>query len=162
MTWSHIHRSPRGSRLRSTDDRARHQCISELMRSHPDAAVTAWVARQPRGTLYTTGVNEAGISYGISAIPEGRRRSGFTAGAEALFAEEFAGRVLPFGGAAARRYAEIVVLKARSDPDSDQPKLLVVVLPTDGWITEQLPCSVITDAAVGAHTAVDTALAGGP
>jgi predicted nucleic acid-binding protein len=27
---------------------------------------------------------------------------------DALFAEEFAGRVLPFGGAAAARYAEIV------------------------------------------------------
>jgi predicted nucleic acid-binding protein len=74
--------------------------ISELMRSAPHPAVVAWVAAQPRGTLYTTGVNEAELFYGIRAMPEGRRRSGLFAGAEALFAEEFAGRVLPFDGAA--------------------------------------------------------------
>ena len=47
-------------------------------------------------------------------MPEGRRRSGLAAGAEALFAEEFAGRVLEFGGAAARRYAEIVILRRQA------------------------------------------------
>ena len=71
--------------------------ISELMRSQPHPAVTAWVAAQSRGSLYTTSLNEAELFYGISAMPEGRRRSGLAAGAEALFAEEFAGRVLVFG-----------------------------------------------------------------
>jgi predicted nucleic acid-binding protein len=85
--------------------------ISELMRSQPNPIVVAWVAAQPRNTLYTTGVNEAEIFYGICAMPEGRRRSGLAAGAETLFAEEFDGRVLPFDGSAARRYAEIVVLR---------------------------------------------------
>jgi predicted nucleic acid-binding protein len=88
--------------------------ISELMRSRPDPNVVAWIGSQPRGTLYTTGINEAEIFYGISAMPEGRRRNGLTAGAEALFAEEFAGRVLPFNGAAARRYAEIVVQRRQA------------------------------------------------
>ena len=88
--------------------------ISELMRSQPHPAVTAWVAAQSRGSLYTTSVNEAELFYGISAMPEGRRRSGLAAGAEALFAEEFAGRVLVFGGAAARRYAEIVILRRQA------------------------------------------------
>jgi predicted nucleic acid-binding protein len=88
--------------------------ISELMRSQPHPAVTAWMAAQSRGSLYTTSVNEAELFYGISAMPEGRRRSGLAAGAEALFAEEFAGRVLVFGGAAARRYAEIVILRRQA------------------------------------------------
>jgi predicted nucleic acid-binding protein len=88
--------------------------ISELMRSQPDPIVVAWVTAQPRASLYTTGVNEAEVFYGIRAMPEGRRRSGLAAGAEALFAEEFAGRVLPFDGAAARRYAEIVVLRRQA------------------------------------------------
>ena len=51
--------------------------ISELMRSQPNAAVVAWVAAQPRGTLYTTGVNEAEVFYGIRAMPDGRRHGGF-------------------------------------------------------------------------------------
>jgi hypothetical protein len=88
--------------------------ISELMRSAPHPAVVAWVAAQPRSALYTTGVNEAEVFYGIRAMPEGRRREALAAGAEALFAEEFAGRVLSFDGTAARRYAEIVVLRRRA------------------------------------------------
>lgn len=88
--------------------------ISELMRSNPDPGVVAWVGAQSRDALYTTGINEAKIFYGIAAMPDGRRRSGLAAGAEALFAEEFAGRVLPVNGAAARRYAEIVVLRRQA------------------------------------------------
>lgn len=83
--------------------------ISELMRPQPDPAVFEWVAKQPRETLYTTYVNEAEIFYGISAMPQGRRRDGFVSAADILFNGVFSGRVLPFGGAAARRYGEIVV-----------------------------------------------------
>jgi predicted nucleic acid-binding protein len=88
--------------------------ISELMRPQPNPAVVAWVAAQPRSSLYTTSVSEAELFYGICAMPEGRRRSGLAAGAEALFAEEFAGRVLPFSGAAARRYVDIVITRRQA------------------------------------------------
>jgi predicted nucleic acid-binding protein len=88
--------------------------ISELMRPQPHPAVFAWVGAQARGSLYTTSVTEAELFYGIHAMPEGQRRNGLAVAAEALFAEEFAGRVLPFGGAAARRYAEIVILRRKA------------------------------------------------
>ena len=82
--------------------------ISELMRPQPDPAVFARVAAQPRDALFTTSVSEAEVFHGIGVMPEGRRRDGLAASAEALFAEEFAGRVLPFAGTAARRYGEII------------------------------------------------------
>ncbi len=88
--------------------------ISELMRSQPHSAVVTWVAAQPRSTLHTTSINEAELFYGINALPEGRRKSDLAAAAEALFAEEFAGRVLTIGGPAARRYVEIVLLRRRA------------------------------------------------
>jgi hypothetical protein len=87
--------------------------LSELMRSEPTAAVFEWVARQPRAILYTTSVNKAEILYGIAALPEGRRRAALAATAEAMFAEDFAGRVLPFDAAAAAFYAEIVASRRR-------------------------------------------------
>jgi predicted nucleic acid-binding protein len=87
--------------------------ISELMRSQPHPAVVRWVAARPRGTLYTTSITEAELFYGIQALPEGRRRQDLAMAAEALFAEEFAGRVLTFGGLAARRYVEIVLARRR-------------------------------------------------
>lgn len=88
--------------------------LSELMRGAPDSAVFAWVAARPRRELCTTSVNMAEILYGVAALPRGRRRSGLAAAAEAMFAEDFAGRVLPFDNSAARHYAEIVAARRRA------------------------------------------------
>ncbi len=88
--------------------------LSELMRPEPHPAVLAWVAAQPRATLYTTSVNRAEILYGIAAMSEGRRRTALAAAAEAIFTEDMAGYVLPFDGAAAARYAEIVAARRRA------------------------------------------------
>jgi predicted nucleic acid-binding protein len=87
--------------------------LSELMRSEPHPGVFAWVAGQPRTELYTTSVNVAEILFGIEALPVGRRRSSLAGLAEAMFAEDFAGRVLSFDEPAASRYAEIVVSRRR-------------------------------------------------
>ena len=88
--------------------------LSELMRAEPDARVLAWVASQPRALLCTTHINQAEILYGIAALPEGRRRAALAVAAEAVFAEDFAGRILPFGAAAAARYSDIVLARRRA------------------------------------------------
>jgi predicted nucleic acid-binding protein len=87
--------------------------ISELMRPKPHAGVLAWVAAQPRARLCTTCVNQAEILYGIAALPAGRRRTALATAAEAMFAEDFSGRILPFNAAAAARYPEIVLTRRR-------------------------------------------------
>ena len=88
--------------------------ISELMRPSPDANVLAWTAKLPRALLHTTHVNQAEILYGIAALPEGRRRAALAAAANTMFAEDFAGRVLPFGATAAARYPEIVLQRRQA------------------------------------------------
>jgi len=88
--------------------------ISELMRAEPHPAVLAWVAAQPRALLYTTHINQAEILYGIAALPEGRRRAALAAAAAAMFAEDFAGRILPFEARAAARYPDIVLARRRA------------------------------------------------
>jgi len=88
--------------------------ISELMRPAPDAAVLAWVASQPRMTLYTTKINQAEILYGIAMLPEGKRRTALAAASEAMFDEDLADRILSFGGAAAAHYANLVIARRRA------------------------------------------------
>ncbi len=85
--------------------------VSELMRAEPDPAVLAWVARQDRDALCTASIVQTEVLYGIALLPDGRRKSGLAAAAEAMFAEEFARRVLPYDGEAARRYAAIVTAR---------------------------------------------------
>jgi predicted nucleic acid-binding protein len=84
------------------------------MRPEPHPAVLAWIAGQPRSALFTTGINQAEILYGIAMLPEGRRRAALAAAAKAMFADDLAGHVLPFSAAAAGHYADIVVARRRA------------------------------------------------
>jgi hypothetical protein len=78
------------------------------MRPAPNPAVMAWVAGQPAPVLCTTSITQAEILYGLRLLPAGRRRARLEAAAEAMFEDDFAGRVLAFDGQAARNFASIV------------------------------------------------------
>lgn len=82
--------------------------VSEPMRPVPDERVLRWLSAQDAGTLFLTAVTEAELRTGLALLPAGKRREGLTVALEAVLAQDFAGRVLPFeGGAAARAYAAI-------------------------------------------------------
>lgn len=81
--------------------------LSELMRPAPSETVLRWVAGYPAASLFTTTVTQAEILFGLALLPDGRRRSDLLAAARQMFAEDFAGRVLPFDTAAATAFAPI-------------------------------------------------------
>ena len=87
--------------------------ISELMKRAPAVRVTTWIASQPATSLYTTSVTQAEILHGIMLLPSGRKRSALEAAADAMFREDFAGRILPFGSDAAQAYARIATDRRR-------------------------------------------------
>jgi toxin FitB len=88
--------------------------LSELMRPEPNPGVVAWVASQPRGSLYTASICQAEIFYGIAMLPKSRRRDNLAAAAEAMFAEDLTDRVLYFDSVAAVHYASIVTVRRQS------------------------------------------------
>jgi hypothetical protein len=88
--------------------------LSELMRLQPARAVVAWVAAQPRASLHAASISEAELRLGIALLPDGRRRAALAEAARAVFAEDLAGRVLPFTSAAAANYATIVAGRGRT------------------------------------------------
>lgn len=82
--------------------------VSEPMRPVPDERVLRWLAAQDATTLFLTAVTEAELRTGLALLSAGKRREGLTLALEAVLAEDFAGRVLPFeGGTTARAYAAI-------------------------------------------------------
>lgn len=81
--------------------------LSELMRSKPSARVVAWVAEQPAMELFTTSITEVEIFYGIEMLDKGGRRAALLAAAEAMFNEDFAGRIFGFESDAARVFSRI-------------------------------------------------------
>jgi toxin FitB len=81
--------------------------LSELMRPVPSTQVVRWVTSQPATELFTTAITEAEIFYGIELLAKGKRRAGLQAAAEAMFTDDFAGRVINFDSHAARAFATI-------------------------------------------------------
>ncbi len=88
--------------------------VSELMRAAPDRAVLRWVSARPLASLYTTSITEAEVLHGIMLLPRGKRRDAMEIAARAMFDDDFRGRVLAFGGDAARMYAEVRAGRSRA------------------------------------------------
>jgi predicted nucleic acid-binding protein len=88
--------------------------LSELMRESPAAEVMAWVDQQTESALMTTSITQAEILAGIAVLSAGKRRDALASGADQLFAQDFRGRCLDFGGLAAEQYALIRAQRQRA------------------------------------------------
>jgi len=85
--------------------------LSEVMKPAPAAQVLRWLAAYPAARLFTTTIAEAEILYGLELLPEGKRRTALQSAVEAMFEEDFAGRILPFDEDAAGRFAKIAAAR---------------------------------------------------
>ena len=63
--------------------------------------------------LFTTSITEAEILYGIALLPSGKRQTELNQAAQLMFAEDFAGRILPFDETAAIAFARIAAERRR-------------------------------------------------
>jgi len=88
--------------------------LSELMRSAPTRAVVEWLDTQPPESLFTTTVTQAEILFGIELLAQGERRRGLAAAVDAMFAEDFCDRILPFDCVAAVAFASIAADRRRA------------------------------------------------
>jgi predicted nucleic acid-binding protein len=87
--------------------------VSDMMRAQPAAAVARWISAQPADLLFIATICQAEILAGIAVMPEERRRLTLEAAAQAMFMEDFPGRVLTFDIGAAVAYAVISAARRR-------------------------------------------------
>src|SRR5438874_8533832 len=80
--------------------------LSELMQPKPSPRVLKWIAEYEATRLFITTVTQAEILYGIQLLAFGKRRTGLKAAAEAMFDEDFAGRILAFESDSAYAFAD--------------------------------------------------------
>ncbi len=88
--------------------------LSEVMKPAPSARVVRWLGKYPALRLFTTTITQAEILYGVELLPKGRRRAALQSAVEAMFAEEFAGRILPFDSEAAQAFPQIACSRRAS------------------------------------------------
>lgn len=75
--------------------------LSALMREVPDAGVVAWLDRQTADSVWTTAVTVFEVRFGLSRLPDGRRRHALEAAFDGLVNDDLAGRIAPLDVAAA-------------------------------------------------------------
>lgn len=83
--------------------------ISELWRIAPDPNVLAWIDAQAIETFYLSAITVAEVSFGLAAMPAGKRRTIYQDRLEKEVLPAFSGRVLPFDLDASRAYADFMV-----------------------------------------------------
>ena len=108
--------------------------ISEAMKPAPERAVRDWLDAQAAETLFLSSVTIAELSFGIAALPKGRRKDNLSAALVGLLAL-FAARVLPFDTAAAQRYGELAAkarIAGRGFPTPDG--YIAAIAATQGFI----------------------------
>jgi predicted nucleic acid-binding protein len=93
--------------------------VSELMRPEPDAAVLAWLNEHAADTLWLNSVVVSELLYGVARLPDGKRRAQLALAVQAMLAEDFSGRVLPFDLEAAVVYADLVAMRERQGQPVD-------------------------------------------
>jgi predicted nucleic acid-binding protein len=102
--------------------------ISELMRPLPDSNVMQWFSMLSGTAIYTTQITRAEILAGIALLPEGKRRNALQQAANAMFAEDFANRILPFDGRAAEQYARLIGSGLHHGGEIDNFDLLIAAI----------------------------------
>jgi predicted nucleic acid-binding protein len=88
--------------------------LSELLRSRPEPAVLRWIDAQPPLSLHVSAVTQAEMLLGARHMPAGKRQQQLQAALDAIFAEDFAGRVWPFDSGAATHFAAVIDTRRRA------------------------------------------------
>jgi len=115
--------------------------VSELMRPEPAPQVAAWVRDLDRRELCTTVITLAEVRYGITRLPDGRRKQVLLAAADDIF-RNFEDQVLPVDAVAAEHYAVVASSRERSGkPISSFDALIAAVCRSQGaaLATRNLP-----------------------
>jgi predicted nucleic acid-binding protein len=94
----------------------------------------AWLSQKPEnGHFFVTAVTVAEILFGIELLPRGKRHDKLLVEAQATFAQDFAGRVLPFDEDAARAFPGIAASRrAQGRPIADLDAQIAAIVHSRG------------------------------
>src|SRR3990167_1210359 len=82
--------------------------ISELMKQAPSHAVIQWIDKENTTQLFITTMTIAEMTYGIEALPSGKRKHSLETSFDNVINEAFKHRVLFFDQLAANYYGKIM------------------------------------------------------
>lgn len=88
-------------------------CISELVRAHPEPSVTSWLQAADEKMLYLSVLTLGEIRKGLAALPQSKRRTQLETWLEVALQTRFSGRILGIDGAVADRWGSLAAAAKR-------------------------------------------------
>lgn len=79
-------------------------CISELVRAHPEPRVVEWLEHTDEAVLYLSVLTLGEIRKGVAALPQGKRRTRLETWLEVDLRARFSDRILPVDAIVADRW----------------------------------------------------------
>jgi predicted nucleic acid-binding protein len=89
-------------------------CISELVRVHPEPRVMEWMDSADEGLLYLSVLTLGEIRKGLAALAQARRRTRLETWLEVELRARFSGRVLPIDEVIADRWGLLAAQAKRN------------------------------------------------
>ncbi|MBK1653159.1 MULTISPECIES: PIN domain-containing protein [Allochromatium] len=93
--------------------------LSELKKRQPNANVERWFADQPATSLYLSVLTLGELRKGIAAMPEGARKTSFSAWLDTEVPRYFSSRILDVGARVADRWGRLCAEAGRPLPAID-------------------------------------------
>ena len=93
--------------------------LSALMRTAPDAAVLAWLDRQPAESIWITSITVFEARLGLALLPRGRRRRALEQAFDTLLEADLENRVLDFDRDAATTAAALAAARQKAGRPAD-------------------------------------------
>jgi predicted nucleic acid-binding protein len=93
--------------------------LSALMTEPTDLAVVGWLDRQPRISMWTTSITILEICFGLSTMPDGRRRKSRMSAFRRLVDEKLDQRVAAFDQSAAEAAATLMAARKAAGKGGD-------------------------------------------
>jgi len=89
-------------------------CLSELVRTHPEPRVLQWIDAADESLLYLSVLTFGEIRKGVAGLPPSQRRTRLESWLELELRARFAGRVLGIDSAIADRWGTLAAAAKRS------------------------------------------------
>ena len=89
-------------------------CLSELVRTHPEPRVLQWIDAADESLLYLSVLTLGEIRKGVAGLPPSQRRTKLESWLELELRARFAGRVLGIDSAIADRWGTLAAAAKRS------------------------------------------------
>jgi predicted nucleic acid-binding protein len=108
--------------------------VSEFMKAVPNATVVNWLHQQPSDEIWTTSITVFEIQYGLSILPDGKRKRGLVHQFELALKHDFDGRILDFDADAALAAADISANYKKAGQGADVRDVQIAgIVASKGW-----------------------------